>query len=250
MSNSATTVDDLSKADALILSGGLGTRLRSVLADSPKVLAPVCGRPWIFFLLDQLRRAGVARIILATGYRCEMVREVVGNNYLGTEVLYSEEQQQLGTGGALALARPLLKSESLIVLNGDSYCDVNFEKLFAFHCVRQADVTQVVVEQGDTSRYGAVLAEDDGRVVQFVEKGGSSGSGWINAGIYVLRRELLSELEQRKNISLERELFPHWLSKRFYAFPADPELFIDIGTPQSFAQAQKLFDGRLPEDRH
>lgn len=228
-------------SEAVILAGGLGTRLRAVVSDRPKVLAQVCGRPWITYLLDQLEQVKPARIILATGYCAEMVQAALGDDYHGIPLLYSREVEPLGTGGALALAAKQVRSQNFVALNGDSYCDVDLGAVWNFHLLHRAPATQVVVEQPDTSRYGAVIFDEAGRISRFSEKGGTTGKGWINAGIYVLNTELFGNLAAPPPLSLERDLFPIWLERGMYAFQTPAATFIDIGTPHSYEMAQNLF---------
>jgi D-glycero-alpha-D-manno-heptose 1-phosphate guanylyltransferase len=222
---------------AAILAGGLGTRLRSVVADQPKVLAPVGGRPYLTYLLDRLADAGFKEVVLLTGFRAEMVWDALGDNYAGMRLVHSREPQPLGTAGALRRALPYLTASTVLVLNGDSFCNANLYRFCHSHCQRCADVSLVASRATDTARFGRVRLEPEGRVSGFEEKDAGGGPGWINAGIYLLRRALIEEIEPGKAASLARDLFPAWVRhKRFCAYRTRFGC-LDIGTPQSYAEA-------------
>jgi D-glycero-alpha-D-manno-heptose 1-phosphate guanylyltransferase len=223
-----------------ILAGGLGTRLRSVMDDRPKVLADVGGRPFLTYLLDQLLNYDISLVVLCTGHRGEQVEAEFGDKYEKLKLIYSNELSPLGTAGALRLALPFFESESVLILNGDSFCDTNLEAFWNWHCVRGADATLLLTEVPDTARYGQVEVDTDGRVVGFEEKGGNGGPGWINAGIYLVCRRLLETMPPGRAVSLERETFPTWIGRGLYGYRSASK-FIDIGTPESYALANELF---------
>lgn len=230
---------------ATILVGGMGTRLRPVIADRPKVLAPVNGRPFLFFLLDWLGAAGVRRVVLCTGYRGDLVEAELGSSYQGLELQYSCEGTALGTGGALCRALPLLNSDPVLVLNGDSFCAVAIKPLLEWHSGHCSEATIVVIEVPDVRRYGRVHLGSDGSVRQFDEKkpvglGGMPESeaamGWVNAGVYLVSQQFLGSIPADRAVSLEREVFPSWVGRGLYGYRGRFP-FIDIGTPQSYAEA-------------
>jgi len=230
---------DLASLTAVILAGGLGTRLRSVVADRPKVLAEVRGKPFLAYLLDQIAAAGAREVVLCTGYLGEQVQAIFGESYGSLHLVYSQESSQLGTAGALRLALPLLQSDSVLVMNGDSVCDVNLLPFFSWHFRQKADATLLVTKTPDTSRYGRVQLDADGRVLSFEEKGGNRAPGWINAGIYLLKPSLLLEIPETGAVSLEREMFPTWIGRGFYGYRSEGR-FLDIGTPESYAEAEQF----------
>jgi NDP-sugar pyrophosphorylase family protein len=234
---------------AAILAGGLGTRLRSALADRPKVLAPVGGRPFLTHLLDQLADAGIRGVVLLTGHRAAEVHHTFGSEYKGMCLTQSAEPSPLGTAGALRRALPLLEASCILLLNGDSYCDVQIEKLYEFHGLHKAGVSLSLVHVPDASRFGRVCIDLGGRVIAFEEKGISAGSGWINAGVYLLERDLLAALPAGCPLSLEREVLPGWVSRGMVYGMECGDRFIDIGTPESYAEAENFFSasiGRSP----
>jgi len=224
--------------EAIILAGGLGTRLRSVVADLPKAMAPVAGRPFLEHLLDLLARAGFASAVLAVGYRADAIREHFGDRYRGLPLAYSIEGQPLGTGGAIRLAMNQASSPEVFVLNGDTFVDVDFSAMLAAHHRAPATMTIAVHEVCDAARYGALDIAGD-RVRGFLEKG-RAGRGWINAGVYLLARTLLDGEALPAAFSFESDyLVPNVAALRPLAFPTEG-LFIDIGVPEDYARAQSL----------
>jgi NDP-sugar pyrophosphorylase family protein len=227
---------------ALILVGGLGTRLRSVLPDRPKALAPVAGRPFLAFLLDQLQAAGVRRVVLCTGYQAHQVEETFGSRYRDLSLAYSREEMPLGTGGALRLALPLLDAEHALVLNGDSYVDLPLGEFHTWHREHGFAGSLLLTWVEDAARFGTVETDASGRIQAFREKQGLSRPGWINAGVYLLARAHLEELPAGRPVSLEREAFPAWLAEGLGGYTRRAA-FLDVGTPESLAQAETFLAG-------
>lgn len=225
---------------AVVLAGGFGTRLREAVSDRPKVLAEVGGRPFLTYLLDQLRNSGIRHTVLCTGYMGEKVSKSMGKNYGDMSLAYSHEAAPLGTAGALRLALPFIKSDTVLVFNGDSYCDIDPQDLLSWHSVKNSSCTLALVKMQDISRYGSVNFDSNCAVTSFSEKKPAGESGWINAGIYCMERELIETLPADMNISLEKDLFPTLIGKRFFAFPQEAKL-IDIGTPSSYKEAETFF---------
>ena len=236
----AKRADRLTSVTAAILVGGQGTRLRSVVADRPKVLAEIRGRPFLAYLLDQLAGAGVRYVVLCTGYLGEQVQAVFGDSYGSLRLVYSQESSPLGTAGALRLALPLFKSETVLVMNGDSFCEANLSAFWAWHCGRAAESTLLLTEVPDAKRYGRVNVDADGLVLRFDEKGDKSGPGWINAGIYLLNHRLLLTIPANRTVSLEREEFPSWIGRGLYGYRSGGR-FLDIGTPEAYTMAEWFF---------
>ena len=230
--------------EAVILVGGLGTRLRSVVADRPKVLAEVNGKPFLAYLLEQVAAAGITHTVLCTGYRGEQVQTAFGEQYAGMQLSFSQETTLLGTGGALRLALPQLSTSTFLALNGDSFCEVNLADFWAWHLAHQARASLILSHQADTSRYGRVSSSANGAIQSFDEKDNVSGPGWINAGLYLLSSELLEALPPNEVISLERQVFPKWIGQGLFGFPNQGR-FVDIGTPESYAQAAALVTGNF-----
>jgi D-glycero-alpha-D-manno-heptose 1-phosphate guanylyltransferase len=227
---------------AFLLVGGLGTRLRSVVADGPKPLATVGDRPFLELLVRQLASQGVRRLVMCTGYKGQSIREEFGDgNQLGVSIEYSLEPAPLGTAGAVKFAASFLGGESdFLVMNGDSFVEVDFRRLMEVHQSNGCLMTMAVVEKKDSSRYGTVRVAQDGRVTGFVEKIESESSGLINAGVYLLARKILDYIPESP-ASLEKDIFPKILGERVYAV-RQGGVFIDIGTPDDYRLAQSLFE--------
>ena len=231
----------LSNFDAAILVGGMGTRLRPVTGDLPKPLAPVLGRPFLFYLLDMLALRGARAVTLCCGYRAELFRETVGVSWLGMPVYYSIETEPLGTGGALRLAASSMTSDRILALNGDSWCEPNWTAFLDAACGLPASIAAVRVK--DTSRYGALELDLAGRHVHaFREKQSSSpGPGFINSGVYLLNREWLARTALGR-CSIEKDLFPQLAAEsQLGAFCVEAP-FLDIGVPDDFAQAPDFIE--------
>lgn len=231
---------DLQGVTAAILAGGLGTRLRSVVADRPKVLAEVIGRPFLAYLLDQLTVAGIRCVVVCTGHLGAQVQEMFGDAYGDLRVVYSHEPVPLGTAGALRLALPLLRSDPVLIMNGDSHCQIDLSALWTWHQERAAEASVLLARVPNTRRYGRVLVDANGRVCSFTEKGADGGPGWINAGVYVLSHCLLQTIPGDRAISLEYEVFPAWIGRGLYGYRGEGPL-LDIGTPEAYAAAPSFF---------
>jgi D-glycero-alpha-D-manno-heptose 1-phosphate guanylyltransferase len=228
---------------ALILAGGLGTRLRGVLADRPKVLAPVAGRPFLSYLLDQVQAAGVRDVILCCGYLADQIEAMFGARHGALSLTYSRETEPLGTGGALRLALPGVQAEAMLVLNGDSYVDCPLADFVTWHRQHAFAGSLLLTRVPDAARFGTVAVREQGAVLSFKEKRGVPDPGWINAGVYLLARRLVERLPEGRAISLEHEAFGQWLSEGMGGYQLQAA-FLDIGTPESLAQADEFF-GRL-----
>lgn len=224
---------------AVVLAGGMGTRLRSVVADRPKVLAPVAGRPFLTYLLDQIADAGFRRIVLSTGHLAEQFAEVIGDRYRNIQIVYAHEEQPLGTGGAIRFACGFTDADQLLVMNGDSYCAVDLSSYIGWHIDGGNDVSLMLAKVSDTSRYGTVEVEADKRITAFIEKRPESTAGYINAGVYLLRRPMLEQIPTGPS-SMERDVFPVWLCERsMMGWVTDGE-FIDIGIPSDYERSHEF----------
>ncbi|MEI8088445.1 MAG: nucleotidyltransferase family protein [Opitutaceae bacterium] len=228
-----------------ILCGGLGTRLRASVANRPKALAEVAGRPFLAWVLDILYLHGFKRVVLCTGHLGEQVEAVLGATKGGLNLRYSHEQALLGTGGALRQALPLLESENILVMNGDSYCHADLRRFWRDHVASSAAASMILSRVTDSSRYGAVQLTQDGFISSFQEKNTSSGPSWINAGIYMASRTLLETIPTGAICSLEREIFPFWIKRGLRGVKYDGP-FIDIGTPESYSGADRMIRQLAP----
>ncbi len=229
--------------EAIILAGGLGTRLRGAIGDLPKPLAPIAGEPFLVWLMRALRRRGVERFVLSTGYGARSIEDAIGRAFEGAEVVYAREDEPLGTGGAARLAMTRATSDLVWLLNGDTYCEVDMLAAEQRHRQAGARLTMAVRRVDDTSRFGRVEIEGD-RAIRFDEKG-AAGPGWINAGSYLLDRRVVEDFPSAQAFSLEHE----WLVPRCEAIaPLGVEAegyFIDIGVPESYARAGRELPARV-----
>jgi NDP-sugar pyrophosphorylase family protein len=227
---------------AVLLVGGLGTRLRSAVSSLPKALASVGDRPFLELLVRQLARQGIGQLVMCTGYMAEQIERTLGDgSSFGVEIEYSREAVPLGTGGALKLAQRYMQHESeFLVLNGDSFLQIDFSELISFHRRHDSLATIAVVPVQNSSRYGTVQVEVDDRVLGFAEKTGDSVPGIINAGVYVFGSAIFAQIPEGP-ASLERDVFPNLLELGVYAFE-QRRLFIDIGTPDDYGRAKEMYD--------
>jgi len=232
--------DALSAVDVVILAGGQGTRLAAVTAETPKPLAPVAGRPFLEHLLDQLRSYGARQVVLSLGYKPDVFSDYFRDHPpAGLDLKLAFERSPLGTGGGLRNAYPSLGSDTVLVLNGDSYVEADLGALVAFHRAKAAEITLLLTRVPDASRFGGVEVDASGAVTRFLEKG-RTGPAFINAGVYVLQRTAVGAIPPARPVSLERDVFPARIGKRFFALGGDFP-FIDIGTPESYREAHAFF---------
>jgi len=229
-----------------ILAGGLGTRLRVVAGGTPKALVLIHGRPFMEWILEALRRRGVRRAVLCTGYGHDRIAAALGDGRrLGVHLTYSVEALPLGTGGAAALALPLL-ADPFVLWNGDTFSTVHWRRLLARHAMHRALVTIAVVRVPDARDFGFVALGKHDRVLAFEEKG-ATGPQWINGGAYAISHAALHDVTADKPCSLEREVFPRLVARKrgVFAYCARRPVF-DIGTPDRLSRfAKELSGGQL-----
>lgn len=231
---------DLADVNVAILAGGLGTRLAPILPGQQKVVAKVKEHPFLEYVLNQLSKAGFKNVVMCIGHLGDQVQEVFGDNYGNLSLSYSKERSLLGTAGAIKLALPLLKLDNILVTNGDTFLDSDLKDFLQFHIEKGADGTILLTEVSDTARYGKIEVDKNGQIIRFQEKKESGGAGLINGGIYLFKRSLLIEIPEDRIVYFESEMFPSWISKRLYGFKSQGR-FIDIGTPESYKEAEEFF---------
>lgn len=228
--------------DAIILAGGLGTRLRKVVPDAPKPLAPVNGRPFLDMLLESFDRSPhIGKVVLAIGYLAEAIKERYADTQYHFPVVFSYEESPLGTGGAVKKALHLLSGDDVIAINGDTYADVDIGALLKFHRKKNGVATIAVARKQESARYGAVAFDDNYKIHSFDEK--SDTSDFVNAGTLILRKSLFDSVEGGAVCSLEKDLIPEWLEQGVYAY-IHQDGFIDIGTPESYAESGTYLNTR------
>jgi NDP-sugar pyrophosphorylase family protein len=226
--------------DAVILAGGRATRLQSVVSDRPKLLAEIAGRPFAHYLLTQLARAGFGRAVFCTGHMADQIEAALGRHWGSLELAYSREESALDTAGAVRHALPLLHTGLSVVINGDTFLGIDFASMLKATAVRKAAGAIALVEVADAQRFGSVSVSPKGLITGFVEKGaGHMRPGLINGGIYALERSLIEQIPAGRKISLERDMMPVWIPQGIHGYLATGP-FIDIGTPESYAESQQV----------
>jgi D-glycero-alpha-D-manno-heptose 1-phosphate guanylyltransferase len=231
--------------EAIVLAGGLGTRLAGKLEGVPKPMAPVAGRPFLEILLTQLRRAGCERAILSVGYLHTVIEKHFGAAFEGMRIDYAIEEAPLGTGGALRAALELAEEQAVLAMNGDTYREMDYADMMRFHKAEGATATIAVVRQDDAARYGGVVVESN-RVVAFEEKGRTrtgSGPGFINAGAYVLPRNLEWPELLGEKFSIETDFFAREAERLRPVAYEVRGYFLDIGVPEDLERAQRELTG-------
>ncbi|MFQ5737196.1 MAG: nucleotidyltransferase family protein [Thermodesulfobacteriota bacterium] len=226
--------------EAVILAGGFGTRLKSVVSDLPKPMADTGGRPFLSCLIDYLAIGGVRRVILSVGYMHETITDYFKTEWNGVEIRYVVEHKPLGTGGALKAALGAVSGSDVLVLNGDSFLRIDLADFSRFHLEKNGGMTMAVKRMKDLDRYGTVIL--DGETVRdFIEKM-RAGAGYINAGVYILNKKRCGLLEtDRESFSFEKDfLHKRTGSGSVFAYICN-EYFIDIGLPEDYMKAKKDF---------
>jgi len=229
--------------EAIILAGGLGTRLREQLPDLPKPMAPIGGRPFLEHQIDYWIEQGVRNFILSVGYKREAIEGRFGARYRDAEIAYAVEDKPLGTGGGLVLsAEKLKRRDRFILLNGDTFFEVDLSEMKKMHRRENSDVTVALHQVEENTRYGSVKLAGDGRITDF-SGAPDAGNSLINGGVYIINRAALENTKWRAgdSFSIENDLFPAMIESgvRFYGYISDG-CFIDIGVPEDYKRAAEL----------
>ena len=218
--------------EIIILSGGLGTRLRSVVKDIPKTMAIVNNKPFLERTFDYLQKFDITKAVLAVGYKKEYIEEYFGNKYKNIDIIYSEEKESLGTGGAVKKALKKCSDENILVINGDIYANVNLQEMMEKHLKSNKDITIAVKEMKNVERFGTVKIEDD-RIVNFIEKKHIE-KGYINIGYYIIKKNVFDGKIDLDKFSLEKDFFEKYAKiDNFGAYKYTGE-FVDIGIPEDY----------------
>ena len=220
----------------IILAGGFGSRLRSVVSDRPKVLAEINGKPFITFILNKLENEGFKNIILSTGYMGDMIKKTIGEEYKGLTIKYFKEDKPLGTGGALKNIGKFIKEKNLLVMNGDTLHNINTRKLI--DSLKGDNDIILGIYKNDASRYGLLKIDRNKLILSFNEKNNKNKSGLINIGTYFLNKENL--LKYNDDIfSIENDYFPKRIKDKKLYLQISRGKFIDIGIPEDYFKASK-----------
>ncbi|QUX97720.1 hypothetical protein C0J08_20910 [Marinomonas sp. CT5] len=227
--------------DVVILCGGLGTRFRAVIDNQPKGLASVAGKPILDRIIDDLIEQGAKRIILCVGYLSEQIVEYYGNR-TDVEFRFSTEDTPLGTGGAVKNATPLIQADKVLVLNGDSLCSISFQDLLLYHEKNESFLTVVTSYSKDIGDYGNLSLDEKGKILSFREKVKSDGSPLISAGIYLMNKDALNEIQGEYPISIEVDFFPEVVTKHnCMGYMTESEV-MDIGTPERYKKINEILN--------
>jgi len=221
--------------EAIILAGGFGTRLKHIVSDVPKPMAPINGIPFLSFLFSKLISAGINHVILSTGYLHEVIENYYGNSFESLQISYSRENEPLGTGGAILLGLTKAKTDNVLVLNGDTLFEIDFGKLAEYHAEKESLLTIALREEDEVSRYGSVLVDDAGKITAFTEK------NQVHGGIYVINARLFSQLNMPVKFSFEKDVLETFYPEITFYGLAFNSYFIDIGVPEDYARAQIEF---------
>ena len=236
----------LADADVVVLAGGMGTRLRSVLGENvPKLLAPIGPRPYVEYLFDWLQGFGASRIILSLGHLATAIKDYVeAHPRTGLTIDTIVEDEPLGTAGALRLVRPHVRTQTAFLMNGDSWIDADLNALMVTHEKQAAPATLLCVGVDDAGRYGRIERDESGYVTAFCEKEENAVPGLINAGMYAVSEAGWQIISDLPGPSLERDVFAKAPAHSLYTFDAGQTAFIDIGTPDSLAIAADIIGQR------
>lgn len=224
------------KKTAIILAGGFGTRLKKRLPDLPKPMAPINDRPFLAYLLKKLSQSGFTDCILSVGYKYEIIQDYFDSKYLGLELTYVIEDEPLGTGGAILKSLEKVQSPDIYILNGDTFFDIDFDKLSLSHIQNYSKLSVAVKKIEDARRYGFVMLDSEFRIAGFTEKGNAK-DGFINGGIYLADTAYIKGLNLPQKFSFEKSVLEEeYLNSHFQGVPFD-SYFIDIGIPEDYQKA-------------
>ena len=242
-------IAELKNTDILILCGGLGTRFRQVMNDRPKGLAPVAGKPILEILIDEFTSQGAQRIILGVGY---MKTQIIDHfkKIDSVEIIFSQENEPLGTGGAILNALPKIESDRFLVSNGDSICDMDYNKMIAFHDHKKSDITIAVSPTQNAEDYGNIDIDDAGKITAFTEKVQSRKKGIISAGVYLLPVRIFKTIEKKYPLSIEIDLFPQMVKQfNIFGYRTGSEV-LDIGTEDRYGKINHLMSKAVTKTKN
>lgn len=226
--------------DVVILCGGLGRRLRPVIKDRPKPMAEINHKPFLDIILEHIVSYGFRRSILCIGYMSHFIKGYYKSKLNHMNILFSEEKEPLGTGGALKKAKRLIRSKTFLVLNGDSFCPIDFSKFIDFHLSKGALFSIGLTKIKQSQNCGKIKLNDKQKIISFREKGKLRNKEYCSVGIYLMEKSIFSLMSKRKSFSLEYDFFPTLVGQECYGYRTGATL-IDIGTPEIYQKAQSYF---------
>ncbi len=227
-----------SQTDIVILAGGLGKRLQGLTQGRQKVLVQIDGKPFIALLIEFIASQGGQRFILCTGHGAEAVERTLADAFPKLDIVFSREEEPLGTGGAIKQAAALVRSPRFLAMNGDCFCVIDYGQLIVRHVSRKAAATIAVTRLDDARDYGTIEIGADGRIEAFKEKQPVARPALINTGTYCLNKDVFDLAETPQKFSIEYDFFPRLVGKGFWSFEVANK-FIDIGTPERYHWAQE-----------
>jgi D-glycero-alpha-D-manno-heptose 1-phosphate guanylyltransferase len=228
--------------EAIILAGGKGSRLKGVVDDVPKSMAPIRGRPFLEYQLDYLDKWGIQKVVLSVGYKNESIQNHFGDHYKSMKIVYAVEEEPLDTGGGIKLAFEQIDGHAAFIFNGDTYFDVNLKRVNDFRWIKETDVVIILRFENDVSRYGAVEFDNNNRITGFYEKSHKTGEGYINGGTYLITRSYFKEFDFPEKFSIEKDFFQKYYHEEpFYGLRCF-SYFRDIGVPEDYEKAQDEFE--------
>jgi len=231
--------------EAIILAGGFGTRLKHIVNDVPKPMAPINNLPFLSYLIKKMSDIGIKHIVLSTGYLHEKIESYYHHSFKGIKISYAHETEPLGTGGAMLFSFEKTTTENLLVLNGDTFFDIDFEYFDDFFRKKETPLAVALRRLDDISRYGSVSINNNYKIISFAEKNQTTGEGLINGGIYLINKNWLKRLNLPQNFSFEKDVLEKMYKENdFFALPFN-NYFIDIGVPEDYERAQRELSMQL-----
>ena len=227
---------------AIILAGGMGTRLKTIISDLPKPMAPIMNVPFLTYQLNYLKHFGIKKVIFSVGYLSEKIIAHYNQSFENISIEYSIEKNPLGTGGGIRMAMSNLNEDLVLILNGDSFFDLNLEQFYNLHLEQKADFSLALRYVNNSERYGNIEFNSSNQITSFIEKNQLNQSGYINAGVYILSKKLyLQNTKPDINFSIEKDFFEKQLNQLIIKGFEFKDYFIDIGIPEDYLKAQDDF---------
>ena len=227
---------------AIILAGGMGTRLKTIISDLPKPMAPIMNVPFLTYQLNYLKHFGIKKVIFSVGYLSEKIIAHYNQSFENISIEYSIEKNPLGTGGGIRMAMSNLNEDLVLILNGDSFFDLNLEQFYNLHLEQKSDFSLALRYVNNSERYGNIEFNSSNQITSFIEKNQLNQSGYINAGVYILSKKLyLQNTKPDINFSIEKDFFEKQLNQLIIKGFEFKDYFIDIGIPEDYLKAQDDF---------
>ena len=227
---------------AIILAGGMGTRLKTIISDLPKPMAPIMNVPFLTYQLNYLKHFGIKKVIFSVGFLSEKIIAHYNQSFENISIEYSIEKNPLGTGGGIRMAMSNLNEDLVLILNGDSFFDLNLEQFYNLHHEQKSDFSLALRYVNNSERYGNIEFNSSNQITSFIEKNQLNQSGYINAGVYILSKKLyLQNTKPDINFSIEKDFFEKQLNQLIIKGFEFKDYFIDIGIPEDYLKAQDDF---------